>query len=300
MTISIAWTRTVRDCEELVFVSDSRLSGDGLTFDACPKILTLPRGDCAIAFAGYSGHAFPMMLQLDLAIDSYPPLRRGSIEISSLKRHALKVFDSMASLIKSSTQVSVIQNDDPDADFLFGGYSWVQKQFKLWSITYSAPLQRFEAHPAELAFYDEPARRFQFKRIASPRNVSSLCQVAFAGDQSPKARELLREKLSEKYPLGKNFTKIDLEPFEVVRDMLRDPLHSETIGGSPQVVKVYQYLHSAPLGVYWPDKTTGKAFIQGRPCLAYETIDRWILDPDTLVSDSPIYSRPAKEFLDSE
>jgi hypothetical protein len=68
MTVVIAWVRKIRNCEELVFVSDSRLSGDGRNFDACPKILQL-RNDCAIAFAGYSGHGFPMMLQLALAID---------------------------------------------------------------------------------------------------------------------------------------------------------------------------------------------------------------------------------------
>ena len=57
MTISIAWTRKVYDYEELVFVSDSRLTG-GKKFDACPKILALPRTDCAIAFANTSGRVF--------------------------------------------------------------------------------------------------------------------------------------------------------------------------------------------------------------------------------------------------
>src|SRR6266702_1647282 len=70
MTLVLAWARRIRDTEQLVFVSDSRLSGDGMNFDGCPKILGLPRNDCAIAFAGYTGHAFPMMLQLVLAIDS--------------------------------------------------------------------------------------------------------------------------------------------------------------------------------------------------------------------------------------
>jgi hypothetical protein len=64
-----------------LFVSDSRLSGYGTTFDGCPKIFTLPRTDCAISFAGYTGHAFPMMLQLALAIESHAPSKRGSLDL---------------------------------------------------------------------------------------------------------------------------------------------------------------------------------------------------------------------------
>jgi hypothetical protein len=33
VTVVIAWVRAVGDCEELVFASDSRLSGDGRNFD---------------------------------------------------------------------------------------------------------------------------------------------------------------------------------------------------------------------------------------------------------------------------
>src|SRR3954469_4813095 len=91
MTIAIAWTREISRCEELVFVTDSRLSGDGRNFDACPKVMTLPRTDCAIAFAGYTGHAYPMMQQLSFAIDAHAPLKRGSLDITQVKSHALKV-----------------------------------------------------------------------------------------------------------------------------------------------------------------------------------------------------------------
>lgn len=121
MTVSISWIRKIRDCVELCFVSDSRLSGDGRYFDACPKILSLPRSDCAIAFAGYTGDAFPMMLQLGLAIDAHEPARRRALEIPSLRKHALKVFDGMTGLIQSSTRPK--QPVRPDATFIFGGYS---------------------------------------------------------------------------------------------------------------------------------------------------------------------------------
>jgi hypothetical protein len=51
MTLAMVWLRTVGDQDELDFASDSRLS-DGSDWNCCPKLLLLPRADCAIAFAG--------------------------------------------------------------------------------------------------------------------------------------------------------------------------------------------------------------------------------------------------------
>jgi hypothetical protein len=88
-----------------------------------------------------------------------------------------------------------------------------------------------------------------------------------------------------------------MEPFEVVRDMLRYSGHSETVGGAPQVVKVYQYMQTAALGIFWPDKKAGQIYLQGRRCLDYERIDNWLLDPDTLKSENPSFTRAEKDFL---
>ena len=79
--------------------------------------------------------------------------------------------------------------------------------------------------------------------------------------------------------------------------MLRDDKHSETIGGGPQIVKVYQYLQSAPVGVYWPSRTSRKVIFLGRECLGYENLERPVLDPDTLLSERLIVS--ADQLADS-
>jgi hypothetical protein len=301
MTVAIAWVRTLRDCEELVFASDSRLSGDGRTFDACPKIVTLPRSDCAICFAGYTGHAFPMMLQLALAIDSYAPSRRGSLDITSLKSHALKVFDSMADHIKSSIAVSKKQSEDPSANFIFGGYSWVKKRFELWSIAFDAIEGKFAAQPAQWISYSEYSSDVRFRRNKDAPGWKAIGRVTFAGDQSQRAIDLLFARLAEiPSAQGGRRMRIDMEPFEVVRDMLRDDAHAETIGGAPQLVKVYQYMRTAPLGVFWPAKEGGTVHLQGRPCLMYERIDRWVLDPDTLISENPLHSRYDVDDADPE
>ena len=97
------------------------------------------------------------------------------------------------------------------------------------------------------------------------------------------ARELLAaliKKKDDRYSLEK----LDFEPFEVVRDMLRSTSKPHTIGGPPQVVKVYQYSDCVPLGVWWPDRPNGSPHLQGRRCFGYERTERFFLDPDTLFS----------------
>jgi hypothetical protein len=287
MTIAIAWIRKIRDCEELLFVSDSRLSGDGTNFDACPKVMILPRGDCAIAFAGYTGHAYPMMQQLAFAIESHGPLQRGSMDISALKSHALKIFDSMIQLIESSPHLSSPEEIKTDANFILGGYPWIKKRFEIWNISYRAAEKRFIAQPAEWLCYSVPGNKVLHRGRPKGAAKLGIGRIAFAGDQAPLAKALLIKSV---YPRSNSKipTKLDMEPFQVVRDMLRDPQHSETIGGAPQLAKVYQYMKAAPLAVYWKKKKRGRPHLLGRPCLGYERIDRWALDPDTLKSEMPI------------
>lgn len=291
MTIAIAWIRKIRDCDELLFVSDSRLSGDGSTFDGCPKTLTLPRSDCAISFAGYTGHAFPMMLQLALAIDSHAPSKRGSLDLAALRSHALKVFDGMAEQLKPSKHINKSDEVTPGASFLFGGYSWIKKDFQLWAVSYRAGDNCFVADPAKWLAFSKEAGRIVLRTRKKANGERNLGRIAFAGDQASLAKKLLLERLNTKGS-GKHHTPLDMEPFEVVRDMLRDPNHAETIGGAPQLVKVYQYMRTAALGVYWPNREAGKVHLQGRACLGYERVDRWVLDPDTLISETPA---PPKE-----
>lgn len=285
MTIAAAWIRKLRDYDELVFVSDSRLSGDGRMFDGCPKIITLPRSDCVIGFAGYTGDAFPMMLQLALAIDSHAPSRRGSLDVTKLKSHALKVFNGMLEQICPDSHVKPPQPVVPKVNFLFGGYSWQRKEFELWSISYSLQEKQFVAHSAQWLSHCDDAKKVLFRRKQNIENTRPIGRLAFAGDQAEVAMKLLSEKLATK-----DAQSLDMEPFEVIRDMLRNPAHSETIGGAPQIVKVYQYMETAPIGVFWPDKKTGKIHLQGRLCLGYEGTDRWILDPDTLRSENNYFS----------
>lgn len=287
MTIAISWVRKVQNYEQLVFVSDSRISG-GESFDGCPKILRFARTDCAVAFAGVAAHAFPMMEQLGLAIEAYPKMARGAHEITRVKTHALKVLNTMLPLFSTTVRNPPAWLTQPGAEFIFGGYNWKRKEFQLWNIRlnherlFAASPAKYWAHDAGTNFfnravtYPDPARTESWK----------VGPIAFAGDQAQTASDLLQAKMLVKARIGASSLHFDMEPFEVVRDMLRDPNRSQTIGGPPQVVKVFQYLRSAPFAVYWPSKAEGIPYLHGRPVLAYEALDKQVIDPDTLAEES--------------
>jgi hypothetical protein len=231
-----------------------------------------------------------MMLQLDLAIGAYEPARRGGLDITSLRKHALKVLDRTAQEIRSSPKMSQKQSIVPEATFLFGGYSWIKKTFQMWTIAFDVEGGCFTAQPAHSIRYHLKANQFVYSASKYLNTPETTAKIAFAGDQATEGRSRLAALLNSKYSAAGHFKGLNWEPFEVIRDMLRDPKHSETIGGAPQIVKVYQYFQAAPLAVYWPSRASGKVVLQGRPCLGYERIDRWILDPNTLLSENPIYS----------
>ena len=284
MTIAIAWVRKILDYEQLVMVSDSRLSGDGRTFDGCPKILSLPRTDCAIAFAGDSGYAFSMMLQLSLAIDSFPKMKRRAHELSRVSKHALRVFNTMAGQIRQSVNVSAAQLTEPGAEFVLGCYSWRRKAFEMWSIHWNSGDHTFVAEPPLAVGFSTQAGRFVIRTRRSQRRRAGVSPISLAGDPDSikLAKERLIAKVSGRKEGSSGFESLDMEPFEVVRDMLRDSGHAESIGGAPQVVKVFQYMRTASFGVFWPDKKTGVPHLHGRPCLDYEALDKQVIDPDTL------------------
>lgn len=301
MTISIAWVRTVGTCEELVFASDSRLSGTGYFTDYCPKLSILPRSDCAIGFAGYTHTSYPLMSQLSLAINAHKPLLNRSMEIRQLLSHALKIFDSMASSITVDipwpTKEQKEAATDPGVTFIFGGYSWVRKCFEIWDISFDYKENKFVAKPATYVVAHPKARKvfFQHDGIAFKNSNAVFGKIAFGGDQGPEAEkrfiQLMNNRLDWDNEDSLYTVKLDMEPFEVLRDMLKDPNKPHSIGGAPQVIKVYQHMNAAPIAVYWPNKSSGQAWLLGRPILGYENIDYWMLDPDVLRTTHPKHTK---------
>lgn len=284
MTVALAWTRKVGLTQQLWFVSDSRLSG-GRTIDYAPKILPLSRDDSAISFGGATDVAFPLMQQLALAVQHYPPARERALDIVQLKTHTLRVFQAV---IDNGLFSDVKELEDPEASFILGGYSWRRKGFQLWEIRYNATEKRFEAEPARAPRYLDHPKRYTFSRAKDHlKNASS--KVAFAGNMGKKARLLLEQLLTARQPEGGG-AELAMEPFEVVRDMLRASGRYATIGGAPQLVRIDEHFRARPIGVYWPNAAAHQTTLLGRPALSYENLDVWVLDPDTLDVHHPRFA----------
>jgi hypothetical protein len=133
MTLGMAWVRQVGRTKEFIVAIDSRLSG-GQAWDGCPKLLLLPRSDCVLGFAGNSLDAYPLMLQIVNSINMHPRTRDRTIDIVHLKGHMSRVWKHMRSFIHSLPRGQK-EADPPDVNFLFGGYSWREKDFRFWKMT---------------------------------------------------------------------------------------------------------------------------------------------------------------------
>lgn len=129
MTLAIAWVGKRSDGrEDLYFASDSRTRG-GMVLDATPKIITPSRGDCALCFAGDTAATFPLMLHISAAISAHGPAQDRNLDLKELKGHLLKVCtDIMASVVDR-----LMPLEPADVQFIFGGYSWREKDFCLWT-----------------------------------------------------------------------------------------------------------------------------------------------------------------------
>jgi hypothetical protein len=260
MTLSLAWVRSVGNAKELIMATDSRLRA-GRAWDVGPKILALPRSDCAICFAGDTDDAYPLMLHMASAVGDYPKSRSRGMDIHDLKGHTLRVFDHLRTFISDLPHGK--ETPDPaNASFIFGGYSWRKKRFAIW-----------------LLHFDTHLRKFAFRPATRWREGNSAKQIMFAGDYIPQAKARLVALLRDREKLTTGG--FDMEPFEVLRDMIRShefPL----IGGAPQILKIYEFLNIQPYAVTWPQRDAGTVTLLGRPLLPYERTTSLILDPDTL------------------
>jgi hypothetical protein len=251
MTIGIAWVgQRQRDAREHLYIAaDSRTRG-AYVFDACPKILTLPRSDCAICFAGVTSETYPLMVQLAYAIAAHEPARDRSMDISRLKYHLLRVFTDLIRTVKDA----VIPFTRDNAQFIFAGYSWMRKDFRIWTIHYSEK---------EKGFLAREAKSFH------PR----LPKVTFIGDWAKPLRSRIAKYLGQ----SKETNRLYLEPLKDLSKLLATAKQTDSIGGPPQLIRITQHMNTRPLCVRWQGQDT----LLGRPLFGYENTDYWIVDPFT-------------------
>lgn len=265
MTLAIAWVRSIRNTCELVVASDSRLRS-GRAWDCCPKIMGLPRQDAAICFAGDTMYAYPMMLQVSNAVLMHQKTLSRAMDITDLNGHLLKVLNQMHSQIHDlpSTQ----EPDSPSVLFVLAGYSWRLNDFRIWEYWF---------RPEE--------RKFLLKSATSHNRVTSGSKYFhLVGDHTREAATRLYEILRTRRKLKTGG--LDMEPFEVLVEMIRSNDYP-TIGGPPQLIKIYRHANYVPHAVYWPSKASGTVALLGRTLFDFERHRFLTLDPDTLKVFAP-------------
>jgi hypothetical protein len=221
MTIGIAWVGRRKDGREHLYIAaDSRTRGK-YTFDRCPKILTLPRSDCALCFAGDTSDTYPLMVQMAYAIAAHEPARDRSMDIARVKSHLLRLFTD---LIRDMKQPAVPFSRG-DAQFLFAGYSWLKKDFRIWTIQYLDAERKFAAREA-ISFH--------------PR----LRKAAFIGDWATRLRKEISKELGSEAG-----NPLYLEPLRSLSNLLGRAKGTDTIGGPPQLIRITQHMNTRPLCV---------------------------------------------------
>jgi len=131
--------------------------------------MTLPRSDCALCFAGDTADTYPLMVQMAYAIAAHEPSRERSMDIARVKAHLLRLFTDLVRSLK--TPAVPFKSDD--AQFLFAGYSWLKKDFRIWTIQYlerekrfiSRRLSRTNAAHNKLQRFERTLRRFIDKHM---------------------------------------------------------------------------------------------------------------------------------------
>lgn len=267
MTAVVAWVRKFpQGPEELCIASDSRLRGDGRIIDMAPKIFSFSRGDMVLGFAGDTGIAYPFLQQLVFTAESFRAARTRGLDIIEYRSHILKILNDMISRVR----VEVKEVTCSDCEFILAGYSWIKKDFKIWKIYFSHRDKTFVVGKCQL--------------------TCGGSKIIEAGSDSRQLKTELGKILTSKR--GKNWKNggpLDFEPLEALASILKKVDNDASIGGAPQLVKVYQYMQTVSVPIMWEcSANTPQITLLGRPVLGYERIDNWVLNPFTLEKTSPI------------
>lgn len=267
MTITIAWERKLSGGSELVFCSDSRLTGGG-NIDVCQKVFPLPRDDAAVGFCGSTLLAYPIIHQFIGYTRHYKKSLDRSLDGSELpKRFAALANRFLEAYINPAELCSELK----ETSFILGCYSWRLRRPVISQIKYDGGPKNFVA----------ASPRFPKTRS---RGLYSSAQFAMIGDLRPQFFDRLSDFID--YRKADRF---DMQPFSALASMLADPTFtnrhgkfSGPIGGAPQLMKIYPFLRTLEFGVYWPNRERGALHLNGRALFDYEKLTLPLIDSETL------------------
>lgn len=259
MTLCAAWIREINNTEELVFATDSTLTG-GERWDNGIKLFELPRKDCLLCFAGDTFRAYPLVLNLISSIKFNDRLGKPETDITEVLYYISDLFTNLIKTIISEIGGEDIHNLRSGAKFLFGGWCWKDSCFRIWHLYYSREVEGF-----------------LFKELTGDSNKTRF--YTFLGDPEEiaegEAKKRFNQLLVDSDLLD---AKLNMEPLKILRNIAIDRSIRE-VGGSLQIAKVYKSGKSEFFGIIWPS-SDGKPYFQGRE---YNEIDKpsvKYIDPD--------------------
>ena len=270
MTLCTAWIRQVNDTEELVFATDSCLTG-GEKWKHGIKLFELPRKDCLLCFAGSTIRAYPLILNLvsSIHLDSY--LQSPSAKLNEVLVYISDLFTELVKKIISEIQYEDIHELRGGVKFLFGGWDWEKGIFQVWKLYYSSEVEGF--------IFDQLNNNSNKKRFYTFLGEAKNIDVE---------EEAIKAYKKMIYDEDRQDDPIDMEPLKILRDVSLDKDIRE-VDGSLQIAKIYKSNRTEFFGVYWAS-SKGKPCFQGRE---YNEINKPLVryfNPDTfevIESDLP-------------
>ncbi len=233
------------------------------------RFLHCQGGDCAICFAGCTDYAYPMMIQLYFVTQELIRISTRSMDIVELNGYILKHINHLWEAVYDQVDTEDISENE----FIFCGYSWVRKEFMIWKYIYSK---------ANRCFTKCPSKRNYMGRFG---------KLDVVGDKKRDFTERLKQILFQRYGIAcqdYNGFGFDMEPFETMKKLLEESDGDSSIGGAPQMVKIYQHMNCRPIGIYWPEKTSDdfqNRTLIGRKMFPFEDTEYWFMDPNTYITN---------------
>jgi hypothetical protein len=280
MTITLAWVRHHLTPPEIIVASDSRLRARG-PMDQAPKIYQLQRGDSCLSFCGDAQIAYPLFIQISVALDNHIRTSSRALDVTSLTDHIKKMLNNMIDAwhLPSADKATEMAG----TMILFAGWSWRYEKYHIGSFKLERD-HHFHFHRAGIKL-PHPWRAGRRK-----------ADLFFVGDYKAQYLEKLTVILQQRYPAPsrkrneKILVQWDYEPVEALQMLLRepDPGDRRAIGGAPQVVKIYPFARTTPIVV-----RTGKRqhFLLGRRLFSWEITEYPILDISTLKKAKVLYPK---------
>ncbi|ANI89792.1 hypothetical protein A9P82_11130 [Arachidicoccus ginsenosidimutans] len=244
MTLCVAYIRQAHETEELVFATDSCLTG-GEKWKHGIKLFRVPKKNCLLCFAGSTARAYPLVLNLVSSIHLDKYLQSPESSLQDVLEYLSSLFTDLITKIISEIPEEDIHELRSGVQFLFGGWDWGNGRsgtFRVWKLYYSKDIEGF--------IFDELTnngkKRF-YTFLGDPEEIEGT------------AKEMYKKML---YDEDIQDDPIDMEPLKILRDISLNDDYRE-IDGSLQIGKVYKSNTSEFFGIYWPS-SKGKPCFQGR------------------------------------